>query len=140
MEKAKAFRLKSTVSPETSEAQAFVRWCRFSERIHPELEAMYHIPNGGARDVQTGCRLKREGVKAGMPDYCLPVMRGGYGALYIELKRKDGGQLSDTQKLTHGKLRQHWNCVKVCNGWESARDAVLEYLELPHPDEMEEHF
>lgn len=138
MEKAKTFRLRVAVASEKSEGQAFMRWCRFSERMHPEIESLYHIPNGGARDVQTGFWLKKEGVKSGMPDYCLPVMRGGYGALYIELKRKDGGQLSDTQRAMHHRLRRNYNCVRVCNGWESARNAVLEYLELPHPEEMEE--
>ena len=30
--------------------------------------------------------MKRQGVKAGVPDICLPVARNGYHGLYIELK------------------------------------------------------
>lgn len=51
------------------------------------------------RDKATAVALKRQGVKAGVPDICLPVARNGYHGLHIELKagktqqpriRKDG--------------------------------------------------
>mgnify|MGYP004433785991 CR=1 FL=1 len=38
------------------------------------------------RDARTAANLKRQGVKAGVPDLHLPVARGGYNGLYIELK------------------------------------------------------
>lgn len=56
------------------------------KRAPLELALLHHIPNGGARSKATAGRLKAEGVKAGIPDICLPVPKNGYGALYIELK------------------------------------------------------
>lgn len=127
-----SFRLRAQVRSEKSEGELFIRWCRKAEAIYPELSEIYHIPNGGARDIQTGAQLKREGVKAGMPDYCLPCQRGGFGALYLEMKILEGGKLSEVQRLKHIRLRANGNMVVVCAGWEKARKAVLEYLELPH--------
>lgn len=125
---ANTFRLSAPIPSESDEGIAFIRWCRLAEKQYPELETLYHIPNGGARDVQTGARLKREGVRAGMPDYCLPVPRGDYGALYLELKRVDGGVLSEKQQRILTLLEKRGNRVVVCAGWEAAKMAVIEYL------------
>lgn len=130
-----SFRLRPTAPPEISEALKFVRWYRCASKAHPELGLIFHIPNGGARDIQTGARLKSEGVLAGMPDYCLPVPRGGFGALYIELKRIEGGQVSPKQSELFPRLKEAGNRVVIAKGWEAARDAVLEYLSLPIMDD-----
>lgn len=107
-----------------------MRWVKAHERYYPSLSALYHIPNGGGRSIQEGARLKKEGVRPGMPDYCLPLRAGKYGALYIEMKRRDGGILSAAQSAMHALLRRNGNRVVVCPGWEPARDAVLEYLSI----------
>ena len=122
------FRLSAPLPSESEEGIAFIRWCRRAEKRYPELKALYHIPNGGARAVQTGARLKKEGVRAGMPEYCLPVPRGDYGALYLELKRLDGGVLSEKQQGMISLLKNHGNQAVVCAGWEAAKNAVIEYL------------
>lgn len=64
----------------------------------PELALLYHIPNGGSRHKAEAARLRAEGVRAGVPDLCLPVPRGGFHGLYIELKRLRGGRLSEQQR------------------------------------------
>jgi len=63
----------------------------------PELELMHAIPNGGKRDIRVALKLKEEGVKAGVPDICLPVPRSGKHGLYIELKRRKYGRVSADQ-------------------------------------------
>ena len=40
------------------------------------------ITNGGKRDKATATALKRQGVKAGVPDVVLPAVRAGYHGLY----------------------------------------------------------
>ena len=37
---------------------------------------MFRIPNGGSRHPAEAARLKAQGVKAGVPDLCIPVARG----------------------------------------------------------------
>lgn len=77
---------------EEREQIAIFTWAKMQEAAHPDLCLMYHIPNGGPRSKATAARLKAAGVKAGMPDICLPVPRNGYGALYIELKSRRANQ------------------------------------------------
>lgn len=72
--------------PENQEQQALFAWAKYTQRPHPSLELLYHIPNGGKRDKAEAARLKREGVKAGVPNLCLPMAQDRYYDLYIELK------------------------------------------------------
>lgn len=56
----------------------------------PCLCLLHHIPNGGRRDPIEARHLKEQGVKPGVPDLCLPVPRGRFHGLYIELKTQRG--------------------------------------------------
>lgn len=96
---------------------------------------MFAIPNGGHRHKATAGRLKAEGVRAGVPDLCLPVPRNGYGALYIELKAprepgstKRAGKLSPAQSEFGRQLIAAGNAWSVCFGWEEARQHIEGYL------------
>lgn len=64
----------------------------------PVLALLHAIPNGGKRDIRTDAMLKAEGVKPGVPDIFLPIARGPYHGMYIELKRRKGGVLSKEQE------------------------------------------
>ena len=44
---------------------AFMNYMHFLENEHPELRWIHAVPNGGARDVVTGARMKREGYPGG---------------------------------------------------------------------------
>lgn len=93
-----------------------------------ELDLMHAIPNGGKRDIRVAVKLKEEGVKAGVPDICLPVARGEKHGLYIELKRRKYGRLdSDQAKWLEALMREGYACA-VCFGWEAARDVIEDYL------------
>ena len=64
---------------------------------YAELRLLYAVPNGGLRHFVVAGQLKAQGVKPGVPDLCLPVARGGYFGMYIELK-KIGGKPTKEQK------------------------------------------
>lgn len=87
----------------------------------------YHIPNERKCSPQAGARLKKQGVKPGVPDLCIPVARGGYHALYIEMKTK-GGRVTENQKEWLNKLREHGNFAVVCYGADSAIELISKYL------------
>lgn len=114
-----------------------------------ELSWLYAVKNAGHGDAIRGARSAAEGVKAGVPDLCLPVpirapctVLGGksYHALYIELKRAEirspitgnvcvaKGKVSDAQVRWCDFLRANDYAVAVCYGWEAARDVLLQYL------------
>jgi hypothetical protein len=119
------------VPSESVEQQCLFRWAMYNTGKYPELNGMYHIPNGGKRGKAEAARFKTEGVKKGMPDICLPVARGEHHALYIEMKRRKGGQLSQEQKEKIAWLIENGNRVEVCKGWEAAVEVIKGYLALP---------
>ena len=69
-----------------------------------------------------GATRKRMGVKKGVPDLCLPVQRGGYAGLYLEMKRP-GGHVREEQHWWLEHLDTQGYCTAVCYGWEQARGA-----------------
>ena len=62
---------------EATEQETVIQWCRWHEGKYPELKLIYHVPNGGSRNTLEAANLKRQGVKAGVPDLCLPVPKNG---------------------------------------------------------------
>lgn len=96
---------------------------------HPELFLTYAIPNGGARAKSTAGRMKAQGVLATMPDLCLPVMRGPFASLYVELKVR-GKYGSKAQREMAELLREQGHCVLECQGVQEGLDAFLGYLAL----------
>lgn len=88
---------------------------------------MFAIPNGGLRHKATAGRLKAEGVKAGVPDICLPVPRPPYAGLYIEMKVA-GRPPSSEQATWLAALNELGYLALVCDGFEAARAAIEGYL------------
>lgn len=103
-------------------------WITYQLDEYPELALLYHIPNGGKRDAKTATILKRQGVKAGVPDLHLPVARGGYHGLYIELKVGDN-TTTKKQKDWIRELNKQGYLAVVCYGWDEAAKQLLDYLE-----------
>lgn len=71
---------------EATEQERVINWATFYAKDFPELDLLHHIPNGGSRNQLEAANLKRQGVKAGVPDLCLPVARNGKHGLYVEMK------------------------------------------------------
>lgn len=106
-------------------AQNFERW--------PELRLMFAIPNGGMRDVRVAANLKAEGVKAGVPDIFLPVARGKWHGLFVELKRAKAESLKEGKATTEqiewmNNLREQGYGAIIVVGWQAAWDAIEAYL------------
>jgi hypothetical protein len=114
-------------------------------RLHAELQKLikaghhilyYAIPNGGWRNKITACRLKATGVQPGVPDRCLPVARSIFHGLYIEMKRRKGGQVSRSQKDWIEALTLEGYRVEVCRGWEEALAVVRNYFGIEDEDNI----
>lgn len=112
---------------ESRHQEALFSWTEYQMGRMPELEYMYHIPNGGKRDAATATALKRQGVKAGVPDIHLPVARGEYHGMYIELKA-GRNTTTDNQKRWLEYLRQQGYFTAVCYGWQIAAELIETYL------------
>ena len=113
---------------EEEEQMCLFRWAALESAAHPELKLLHAIPNGGKRGKAEAGRMKEAGVRAGVPDMCLPVARNGCHGLYIELKRRMGGRVSAEQVAWMDALvREGYHCA-LCRGWAEARKTIEEYL------------
>lgn len=116
-------------SIEAAEQAKLFEWAGLMRGRYPALALLYHIPNGGSRHIAEAVALKRQGVKPGVPDICLPVACGQYHGLYIELKRPDGGTVSQNQKEWITQLNGRGYKAVVCRGFKEAQEAIEKYLQ-----------
>ena len=118
---------------EAQEQTALFQWAEMQKGKYPELQLMFAIPNGGSRHVLEAVNLKKQGVKAGVPDICLPVARVGFNGLYIELKIK-GGRVKANQKEWIDELNNQKYKAVVCYGFEESKEVILDYI-IRHKEE-----
>lgn len=119
---------KQYIPLETEEQQNLFQWARLMEGKYPELRLLHHIPNGGLRNKPVAVRLTAEGVRRGVPDICLPVARGDYHGLYVELKRIKGSKTSDEQEEWIDLLNKNGYRAEICFGFDEARRVIEGYL------------
>jgi len=114
---------------EHGEQVVLFRFLSLLAKDWPELVAAIHaVPNGGLRSKAAAGKLKAEGVKAGVPDICVPVASSGFSSLRIELKASDGGKLTASQKALIPAFVALGNRVTVCHGWKAAANEIINYL------------
>lgn len=118
----------SPVPTESNEQQTLFEWARRMQGKWPELALLYHIPNEGKRSARTGARLKAEGLKSGVPDICLPVPKGEYHGLYIELKRRKNARVTTEQLEWVERLAAQGYVAAVCRGCDEAISLITNYL------------
>lgn len=125
---------------EHNEQCLVVQWAAANEYRWPELRTLHAVQNwAGVKSPREGARRKKEGIKSGMPDLHLPVARGPWHSLYIEMKRRvprmtaKGLRWSETkttpaQDAMHALLREYGNYVTTCTTAELAQVILEEYL------------
>lgn len=103
-------------------------WLRITRwRNQPLVAWYYHCPNGGSRHPIEAAKLKRMGVKPGVPDVFGAVPANGYHGHFVEMKAR-GGRVRPEQLAMHEQLRADGYRVDVCFGWEEGVRAVERYL------------
>lgn len=116
---------------EAKHQQAVIRWSR-QPSIRgkwPELALLHHVKNETREGAAQVAVDKAMGVKPGVPDLCLPVPRGEYHGLYIELKTETG-RTTPAQAWWGERLREQGYACRVCRGWEAAVEVLEWYLTL----------
>ena len=119
---------RKPIQHEGNEQEALFDWAALARCRFPELDLLYHIPNGGSRNRLEAANLRRQGVKSGVPDLCLPVARGGYHGLYIEMKYGKNKTSENQNKWLEALREQHY-VIAVCYGWQEAQQVITDYLE-----------
>ncbi len=116
---------------EHQEQAAFIERCQWwiNQGQYPELAWLYAIPNE-RMDPKERVRMAAEGAKAGVPDLCLPVGRGGYFGLYMETKT-NGKQPRPEQNEWLQALAENGYYCQVCQGYDELIATVELYLSWP---------
>jgi len=104
-------------STESMEQQGFLQWFHLQ---FPEV-LIFHVPNGGFRNVTTARRLRKEGVVPGIPDLYIPEWK-----IWIEMKKIKGSVLSNEQKRIIAYLEGIGDTVIVGYGATDASVKVME--------------
>lgn len=123
---------KPRQSPELLEQIALFSWARMPStlRKYPELALLSCSLNGVKLSKAQAGKAKASGMLAGEHDVRLPVARGGYTCLSIEMK--SGNNKPTDLQLDYGeKLEAEGGCVRYCWSWTEAKEAIESYLALP---------
>ncbi len=115
---------------ESEHQRAVIRWSQ-QPKIRtkwPELALLFHVKNETAEGAKRVASDKAMGVKKGVPDLCLPVARGPYHGMWLEMKN-ERGRVSDAQKWWIKKLGEQQYFAVVCYGWQEAVKVLEWYLD-----------
>lgn len=113
-----------TVPTEAEEQEELFAWC-----LAQGIE-MVHIPNERKCTAYVAGQLLRQGMRKGFPDNFIPIARGGFHGLFIELKRakKSLSKKSPEQREWVKKLNAAGYKAVFCYGAEEAKKVISEYL------------
>ena len=119
---------------EELEQTALVQWFDYTYPQYTKItegrkriSLLWHIPNGGLRIKSVAYRLKKQGVRPGVPDLFLAVAKHGFFGLFIEMKSKDG-KVTKEQEIYLDILNEQGYKAVVCYGWNEAAKIIKEYL------------
>lgn len=97
---------------------------------YPELRWLNGSLNGVRLTIGQAVKCKKIGMKKGFPDINLPVKRGKYPGLYIELKRIKSGRIEPEQREWRDFLLSQGYAHEFCKGADAAWKVILRYLKL----------
>ena len=108
---------------------ALIEYCDRISASVPDVEFLFHTPNGGQRHVRVAADFKRMGVRRGVPDLMLPLPdhSGQYIGLAIELKIKRG-RATDQQLVWMQRLSEAGWATAILYDWTDAARMILKHL------------
>ena len=115
---------------ESQHQRELLKWWALAHRHFglPEC-ALLKVRNEAAGSSRIAMAIaKAEGLRKGASDLLLTVARGPWHGMWIELKKKDGGTLSEEQRIFLQEERGCGFYGVVCHGWEDAKDQIEAYL------------
>ena len=124
--------MKKTPTPvlptEYSEQAALFRRAQLYVKQYPELRFLSGSLNGVRLSIGQAVKAKNAGMKKGYPDIFLPVPRGQYAGLFIELKKRKGGRIDPEQRVWQEFLLSQGYDHHFCRGADEAWERILGYL------------
>lgn len=117
------------IPSEYDEQVVIFEWARLYELQYPDL-CLLHGSIMGGTGISPAIlnKLKKAGMKKGKPDINLPVARGGYIGLWIELKRQGGPNPSQEQETWLRALAGAGHYAVCCKGYDAAISVIKAYI------------
>lgn len=112
------------------EQSMVIHWIDLRAKAIPELSLRFAVPNGAKRSVWEAAQAKTEGMQAGVPDLWIPVARGPFHGLAIEMKRRYNGKATPAQVDYMARLSSAGWSVHVCHGAAEAIAVIASYFEV----------
>lgn len=91
---------------------------------------IYATPNAGKRNERQGRYMKDEGLLAGVADLTILAQRGGFGALFVEMKTKVGRQTDTQRRFEEGVTKAGYKYC-LCRSLDDFIRVVSEYMNQP---------
>lgn len=95
---------------------------------YPGIDLLHSSLNGVKLSKAQAGKAKASGMLAGVYDLCLPVRRGPYVGMYLEMKY-GRNKLTPEQEWYGQRLREEGWYTAVCYNWLQARDEIIKYLQ-----------
>ena len=102
-------------SSEDAEQEAVVEYC---DLLHIPI---VHIPNEGKRSLSYAARMKRMGLRSGLPDLLVPLARGGYHGLFIEMKYGKNKTTKEQKEWLERLSAEGYACAVCYNAAEAIK-------------------
>ncbi len=119
--------IKTRQAPEFQQQCALFNWSALFSRTYPELKLLRGSMNGVKLTAAQAGKAKAAGMLKGEHDVTLPVRRGRYIGLSIELKHGDNRPTKE--QLDYGAaLEEEGWFVTYCWSWTEAADVIQKYL------------
>lgn len=128
---------RARAQPEFLMQSAVFTWARMPMVVkqYPALELLEGSLNGVRLTPAQAGKAKAAGMLKGAHDIRLPVARGGFIGLSIELKY--GKNKPSDEQIAYGEALQRagWKVLYVWDDWLAVKSAVIDYLEMDWLDE-----
>lgn len=125
---------KARLQPEFASQCALFQWAHLPSviRMLPGIELLEGSLNGVKLTKAQAGKAKAAGMLRGAHDVRLPVARGRWIGLSIELKAGDNSATADQLRIAGLLEAEGW---RVCFIWDwiEAKTVITEYLFLPRP-------
>ena len=115
---------------ESRQQQLLIAWFKLQ---YPG-KIIFAIPNGamlgGRNKVQMGVLRKREGLLKGVADLFIPIQKGEYAGLFIEMKNvgKTRCSVTEDQKWFLDEMNAAGYKAEWCAGFDAAKEVITEYM------------
>lgn len=121
---------KRRAEPEFVMQAAVFTWARMAcvQAQYPGLELLEGSMNGVKLTAAQAGKAKAAGMLKGAHDITLPVARGNYIGLSIELKA--GKNKPSTEQIAYGNRlkREGWEVLYIWDDWSLVKDEIIFYL------------